>query len=57
MRRPSWLGLVYLIVGVIVAATNDYFDSLRTAGRIITAVVAVLIWPLLLLGFDVAISR
>ena len=57
MRRPSWLGLLYLIIGVIVAFTNDYFDSLGTIGRIITAIVAVLIWPLILLGFDVSISR
>jgi hypothetical protein len=55
--RPSWLGLLYIVVGVIVAATNDYFDKLGTAGRILTAVAAVLIWPLILLGFDVRIAR
>ena len=57
MRRPSLFGLLYLVIGVIVAAMNDYFDSLGTIGRLITAIVAVLIWPLVLLGFDVSISR
>lgn len=55
--RPSFLGLVYLVIGVVVAAVNDYFNSLSTVGRILTAILAVLVWPLLLIGFDVRISR
>ena len=57
MRRPSLLGLIYLVAGVVVAALNDYFDRLGTANRILSALAAVLLWPLLLLGFDVRISR
>jgi hypothetical protein len=49
--------MVYLVVGVVVAAVNDYFDSLGTIGRVLTVILAVLVWPLLLLGFDVRISR
>jgi hypothetical protein len=55
--RPSFLGLVYLVIGVVVAAVNDYFNDLGTIGRILTVIAAVLIWPLLLIGFDVRISR
>jgi hypothetical protein len=55
--RPSFLGLLYLVIGVVVAAINDYFNSLSTIGRVLTVIAAVLIWPLLLLGFDVRISR
>jgi hypothetical protein len=40
-----------------VAAVYDYFDSLETAGRVLTAVAAVLLWPILLFGFDIRISR
>ena len=57
MRRPSLLVLVYLVAGVVVAALNDYFDRLGTAGRILSALAAILLWPLLLVGFDVRISR
>ncbi len=57
MRRPSLLVVVYLVAGVVVAALKDYFDSLGTAGRVLSALAAVLLWPLLLLGFDVRISR
>jgi hypothetical protein len=56
-RAPSWLGIVWLVVGVAVAAINDYFDDLDTVGRVLSAVVAVLLWPIVLLGFDIQISR
>jgi hypothetical protein len=56
-RAPSWLGIVWLIVGVAVAAINDYFDSLGTVGRVISAVLAVVLWPIVLLGFDITVRR
>jgi hypothetical protein len=55
--RPSYAFLLWIVVGVIVAAVKDYFDHLGTIGRVLTAVAAVLLWPLLLFGFDVSISR
>ena len=56
-RAPSWLGIVWIVVGVAVAAINDYFDDLETAGRVLSAIVAVLLWPIVLIGFDIRISR
>ncbi len=56
-RRPSLIGILWIVIGVVVAATNDYFDSLSTAGRILTAVAAVLFWPLIVVGFDISITR
>lgn len=56
-RAPSWLGIVWIVVGVAVAAINDYFDNLETVGRVLSAVVAVLLWPIVLIGFDIQISR
>jgi hypothetical protein len=55
--RVSLLTIVWIVVGVVVAAANDYFDSLDTAGRVLTAIAAILLWPLLLFGFDIRISR
>jgi hypothetical protein len=55
--RPSLLAIIWIVVGVIVAAANDYFESLETAGRVLTAIAAILFWPLLLFGFDIRISR
>jgi hypothetical protein len=55
--RPSFFGLVYVVVGVVVAAAYDYFDTLGTVGRIVAAVLAVFLWPLVVLGFDIRVSR
>jgi hypothetical protein len=56
-RRPSFLVTAWIVVGVVVAAIYDYFDRVDTAGGVASAVVAALLWPLLLFGFDVRISR
>jgi hypothetical protein len=56
-RRPSLLPVLWVVTGVVVAATYDYFDQLETSGAILSAVVATLCWPLLVLGFDVRIGR
>jgi ABC-type Na+ efflux pump permease subunit len=49
--------VVWIVVGVVVAAIYDYFDSLKTVGQVLTAIAAVLLWPLLFFGFDIQISR
>ena len=54
LRLPS-IGLLYIIVGVVVAAIYDYFDHLGTVRRVLEAVIAVLIWPLILLGVEIDI--
>ncbi len=59
-NRPSFLAVwivVWIVVGVVVAAIYDYFDSLETVGQVLTTIAAVLLWPLLLFGFDIRISR
>jgi len=49
-------GIVYLVLGLLVAASQNYFDHLSTVGRLLSAIIAVIIWPLLLFGIDVRIS-
>lgn len=53
--RVSFLGFVYLVIGVIVAATHNYFDHLRTVKLIVSALLALLLWPLVLLGVNLHI--
>ena len=55
--RGFSLPVVWIVVGVVVAAIYDYFENLDTAGRVLSAIVAVLVWPLLLFGFDIRIAR
>jgi hypothetical protein len=50
------LVVVYVVIGVIVAAANDYFDRLNRLRPILSAVLAVLLWPLVLFGVDIRIG-
>ncbi len=49
-------GIVYLVLGLLVAASQNYFDHLTTVGRVLSAIIAVIIWPLLLFGIDIRIT-
>jgi hypothetical protein len=49
-------GIVYLVLGLLVAASQNYFDHLSTVGRLLSAIIAIIIWPLLLFGIDIRIS-
>ncbi len=42
--------LVYLIIGVVVASQHGYLSHLDTASRVISAVLGILLWPLILFG-------
>lgn len=53
-KLPS---VLYVVIGLIVVFVQDYLDSLGTISRILTALLAILLWPLLLLGFDVRVTR
>ncbi len=55
-RVPS-LFLLWILVGVVVAAIYDYFDSLDTAGEVLSLLAAIVLWPILLFGFDIQIRR
>ena len=38
-----------------VASSKNYLDNLETVKRVLSAVLAILLWPLLLLGIDLHI--
>jgi hypothetical protein len=48
--------VVYAVVGVLVANSHHYFAHLSGAKPVISAVLAVLLWPLLLFGVNVHIK-
>ena len=47
---------MYLLIGVILAASNDYFDNVDALGPVLSALLAILLWPLLLFGVDFDIN-
>jgi hypothetical protein len=51
----SLLLAVYLIAGGIVAASHHYWSNLHTFKAIASAVIATLLWPLILVGINLHI--
>lgn len=47
--------LIYVAIGVALAANRNYLDNLDTAKRLGSALLAIVLWPLLLVGIDLHI--
>jgi hypothetical protein len=56
MENGGLLTIAYVIVGAFVAAANHYFAHVGTIAHVASAVVAILLWPAILLGVDIRIS-
>jgi hypothetical protein len=54
-RRFSLLGLIYVLVGIYVAFANDYI-GIRLIKLVLSALLAIFLWPLVLLGVDLRIN-
>jgi len=56
MMQGGLLTIVYVVIGAFVAAANDYLDDVGSVERVASAVIAILAWPLILIGVDIRIS-
>ena len=56
MLRSRLAGLIYLVVGIVLAASKNYFDDLNTVKQLLSAFLAIVLWPLLLLGINLHVS-
>ena len=56
MRRTTFLLLIYLVIGVVVAYAENYLENVDRTKRLISAVLAIVLWPLVLIGFDVKVT-
>ena len=55
MGRVSLAGIIYLVIGIVVAANHHYLTSLHTVRQYGSALLAIVLWPLLLLGISLHI--
>ena len=53
--RIGLIGLVYLVVGLVIASNERYLRDLDTLREIVSALLAIVLWPLVLLGVDLHI--
>jgi hypothetical protein len=55
-RSRAGLGtVVWLIIGLIVAAAHHYFTNVATLKLLGSAILAVILWPLVLVGVNLHI--
>jgi hypothetical protein len=54
-RRFSLLGLIYVLVGIYIAFAHDYI-TVRIVKLLLSALLAIFLWPLVLLGVDLHID-
>jgi hypothetical protein len=54
-RRFGLLGLIYILVGIYVAWAEDYI-TIRLIKLVVSALLAIFLWPLVLLGIDFRID-
>ena len=48
--------MIYLVIGLVVAINGGYLANLSSAGAIISALLAIVLWPLVLFGVHFAIA-
>jgi hypothetical protein len=56
MRNYSIFSLLYTIIGLLVASNQGYLTNISTIGDVLSAILAVLLWPLILLGISLRIN-
>jgi hypothetical protein len=55
-RGHSLFGIIYIVVGVAIAASHGYLANLFTLSGILSAILAILLWPLVVLGINLVIA-
>ncbi len=55
LRLKTLIAVAYLIAGLVVAANDKYLRELETVRQVISAILAIVLWPLVLLGVDLHI--
>ncbi len=56
MRRNSIFGIIYIIIGIIIASNNGYLANLGSVPNLLSALVAIILWPLLLVGVNLHLT-
>ena len=49
-RSVPLVFVVWLLIGAVVAGSHHYFDNLGSVGAVLSAALAILLWPLILIG-------
>lgn len=56
MNRISIGGIIYIVIGIIVASNRGYLGDLGSIANLLSAILAIGLWPLIFLGVNLRIS-
>ncbi len=56
MQRYSIGGIIYLIIGIIIASNRGYLGDLTSLSHLLSGLLAIILWPLVLFGANLHIS-
>lgn len=56
MNRFSLSSIIYIIIGIIMASNRGYLGDLGSIPHLLSAALAIVLWPLLLLGVNLHIT-
>jgi hypothetical protein len=51
------IAIVYLVVGLVVAQTEGYLRNLSNLEPLLSALLAILLWPLVLVGVELKFGQ
>jgi hypothetical protein len=51
------IAIVYLVVGLVVAQTEGYLRNLSNLKPLLSALLAILLWPLVLVGVELKFGQ
>jgi ABC-type anion transport system duplicated permease subunit len=54
-RQVSLAAVIWIVIGMLVAANHHFLEHLDSLSRVLSAVLAVAVWPLVVLHVHVAI--
>lgn len=49
--------IIYIVLGFFVAQDHNYLNNLDSIGRVLSAILGVILWPLVVLGVDLHLGR
>ena len=56
MNRLSLGGIIYIVIGVIMASNRGYLGDLGSISHLLSALLAIVLWPLILLGVNLHLA-
>jgi len=56
MGRFSIGGIIYIVIGVIMASNRSYLGDLGSISHLLSALLAIILWPLFLLGINLHLA-